>query len=249
MRGKFFVLMALLALCGCTPEESEANKGPRPLVMGTQPDFPPFEQLKGENGQEVTGLDIDIAKAIATKLGRPLKIEQVKFEELTKYLVEGKIDMAVSGMTITPKRALQVDFSDPYYKATQVLIVRADFPEPASKDELKGKKIATQLGTTGNSAAESITGPVNVVPFTTCFEAIIEVKTKKMDYLILDEQPSLNFIRQNPDLKIVRLDFADEFYGIAVQKGADGLLAQINQALAEIHADGTYERLVAQHIR
>lgn len=250
MRRFLIASVALAAiLAGCSSEDSKQPAGPKPLVMGTQPDFPPFEHLGGASGEDVIGFDVDVAKAIAAKLGRPLQIEQLKFDALIPALNAGKIDMAVSGMTITDERAKNVEFTDPYYKATQVLIVRSDFAAPKSKEELKGKKIAVQLGTTGNSTAEALTGPANVVPFTTCFEAVIEVKTKKMDYLVLDEQPSMNFVKQNADLQLVRLDFADEFYGIALKKGATDLRAQINKALAELQADGTYDKLIAQHMK
>ncbi len=249
MRRIALILTALALFNACSSEKAEENKGPAPLVMGTQPDFPPFEHLGGVDGQQVIGFDAEIAKAIAAKLGRPLRIEQLKFDALIPALDAGKIDVAISGMTITPERAKNVEFSSPYYKATQVLIVRADFAEPKTKDELKGKKIAVQLGTTGNSTADGITGAGNTVPFTTCFEAVIELKTKKVDYVILDEQPSLNFVKQNSDLKLVRLDFADEFYGIAIKKGNTALRDQIDKAIAELRADGTYDKLVAEYIK
>jgi len=243
------VLSVAALLVGCSSEEQAKPTGPKPLVMGTQPDFPPFEQLGGADGQQVVGFDVEVVKLIAAKLGRPVRIEQLKFDALIPALDAGKIDIAVSGMTITPERARNVEFSEPYYKATQVLVLRSDFQAPTSKDELKGKKIAVQLGTTGNSTAEGLTGAANVVPFTTCFEAVIEVKTKKLDYLILDEQPAQNFVKQNPDLKLVRLDFADEFYGIALKKGQVELRDQINKALAEMRADGTFDRLVNEYIK
>ena len=231
-------LAALLAACG----KKDTTKY---LVMGTNAEFPPFETRGGANGSEVVGFDVEVARAIAAKAGLPLKIEDMKFDSLLPALDAGKVDMVLAGMTITPDRAKNVDFSDPYYKATQVVLIRKGDPVPTSKEDLKGRTISVQLGTTGDGAAAEIAGQENVRQFTSMIDAVVELMNSKVDFTVLDEQPAINFQKKNPaDLELVRLAFDDEYYGVAVKKGNAELLAQINEALAEIAAGGRYDRFV-----
>lgn len=233
-------LVGLLAACG----KKEATKY---LVMGTNAEFPPFETRGGDGGQDVVGFDVEMAKAIAAKVGLPLKIEEMKFDSLLPALSGGKVDMVLAGMTINEERRQNVDFSTPYYKATQVVLIRKGDPVPATKEDLKGKKIAVQLGTTGDGAAVEIVGQENVRQFTSTMDAVVELMNSKVDFVIIDEQPAIQFQKKNSqDLELVRLAFDDEFYGVAVKKGNTELLDQINEALAEIVADGRYEQFVNQ---
>jgi arginine/lysine/histidine transporter system substrate-binding protein len=232
-------LVALLAACG----KKDATKY---LVMGTNAEFPPFETRGGANGSDVVGFDVEVAKAIAAKVGLPLKIEEMKFDSLLPALSAGKVDLVLAGMTITPDRAQNVDFSAPYYKATQVVLVLSGSAVPETKEQLKGMKIAVQLGTTGDSAAVEIAGQENVRQFTSTMDAVVELMNSKVDAVVIDEQPALQFLKKNPELMLARLAFDDEFYGVAVKKGNAELLAQINAALAEIQADGRYEQFVDQ---
>ena len=232
-------LVALLAACG----KKEATKY---LVMGTNAEFPPFETRGGEGGQEVVGFDVEVAKAIAAKVGLPLKVEDMKFDSLLPALSGGKVDMVLAGMTINPERAQNVDFSAPYYKATQVVLILAGSPVPQSKEDLKGLKIAVQLGTTGDGVATEITGQENVRQFTSTMDAVVELMNSKVDAVVIDEQPALQFAKKNPELMLNRVAFDDEFYGVAVKKGNAELLAKVNEALAEIAADGRYDQFVDQ---
>ena len=232
-------VVALFSACG-------KKDGTRYLVMGTNAEFPPFETRGGEGGAEVVGFDVEVAKAIAAKVGLPLKVEDMKFDSLLPALSAGKVDLVLAGMTITPERAQNVDFSVPYYKATQVVLILAGGPVPATKEELKGLKIAVQLGTTGDGLAAEITGQENVRQFTSAMDAVVEMMNSKVDAVIIDEQPALQFAEKNPELMLVRLAFDDEFYGVAVKKGNAELLAKVNEALAEIAADGRYDQFVDQ---
>ncbi len=232
-------MVALVAGCG---KKDEA----RVLVMGTNAEFPPFETRGGADGTEVVGFDVEVARAIAAKAGLPLRIEDMKFDSLLPALNAGKVDLVLAGMTITEERARNVDFSEPYYKATQVVLVRADSAVPESKEALKGQVIAVQLGTTGDGMAAEITGQENVRQFTSAMDAVVELMNRKVEAVIIDEQPALQFVKKNPGLVLVRLAFDDEFYGVAVKKGNAELLAKVNEALAEIAADGRYEQFVNQ---
>ncbi len=240
--GSLTILAVAVLLAACGQKDTTKY-----LVMGTNAEFPPFETLGGTDGSEVVGFDVEVAKAIAAKVGLPLKIEDMKFDSLLPALGAGKVDMVLAGMTINEERRQNVDFSAPYYKATQVVLVPADSGfVPASKDDLKGKIIAVQLGTTGDGVAAEITGQDNVRPFTSAMDAVVELTNKKVDCVVIDEQPALQFAKKNPQLSLIRLAFDDEFYGVAVKKGNAELLAKINEALAEIAADGRYDRFVEQ---
>ena len=232
-------MAALLAACG----KKDAAKY---LVMGTNAEFPPFETRGGANGSEVVGFDVEVAKAIAAKVGLPLKIEDMKFDSLLPALSAGKVDLVLAGMTITPERAQNVDFSSPYYKATQVVLILAGSPVPQSKEDLKGVKIAVQLGTTGDGAAVEIAGQENVSEFTSAMDAVVELMNSKVECVVIDEQPALQFLKKNPELMLARPEFDDEFYGVAVKKGNAELLAKVNEALAEISSDGRYDQFVDQ---
>ena len=232
---------AVLVLAACGRKDTTKY-----LVMGTNAEFPPFETRGGEGGSEVVGFDVEVARAIAAKIGLPLKIEDMKFDSLLPALAAGKVDLVLAGMTITEERRQNVDFSIPYYKATQVVLIRKGDPVPQAKEELKGRKIAVQLGTTGDGVAAEITGQENVRQFTSAMDAVVELMNSKVDAVIIDEQPALNFAKINPELELVRLAFDDEFYGIAVRKGNAELLAKINETLGEISADGRYDQFVNQ---
>ncbi|WP_020611049.1 basic amino acid ABC transporter substrate-binding protein [Sediminispirochaeta bajacaliforniensis] len=236
-------LVALLSvLSGCQKKNE--------LVMGTNAAFPPFEYIGGADGNAVVGFDVEIAKAIAEKAGKTLRIEDMEFDSLLTALNADKIDFAIAGMTITDEREKSVDFSDPYYEATQAVIVRKADNPISTKDDLNGKKISVQLGTTGNEIAKEFTDDSNIVAFNTGFEAIMELKNGKVDAMIIDEQPAQNFIRQNSDLEIVSLDFDPEYYGIAVKEGKSSeLLPIINATLKELKANGTYDKLLSEYMK
>lgn len=219
------------------------------IVMGTNAAFPPFEYIGGASGNDVVGFDVEIAKAIAAKAGKTLKIEDMEFDSLLTALQADKIDMAIAGMTITEKRKESVDFSSPYYEATQAVILKADNASIAVLDDLKEKKIAVQLGTTGNEVAKKYTKDESIVAFNTGFEAVMELKNGKVDCVIIDEQPAQNFVKKNPDLKVVKMAFDPEFYGIAVKKGNAQLLATINATLAELKSSGAYDAIVSEYIK
>ena len=217
------------------------------LIMGTNALFPPFEYVGGPSGNEYMGLDIDIAKQIASDSGKTLKIENMKFDSLIMALNAGKIDFIASGMTITPERQASVDFSTPYYEATQVVITHKSDTSINSVADLQGKNIAVQLGATGDIMAQKYTN--NVAAFNSGFEAIMELKNNKVDLVLFDSQPAANFMQQNPNLKIQSLQFEAEFYGLAVSKQNPQLLKQINTSLANMQADGQYDALITKYMK
>ncbi|CAH0533211.1 Arginine-binding extracellular protein ArtP [Vibrio stylophorae] len=231
---------AVLTMSGC-------GKSDDVLVVGTNAAFPPFEYVGGVNGDEIKGFDIDLAEQIAKDAGKTLKIENIKFDSLIVALNSGKIDMIASGMTITPERQANVDFSTAYYEATQVVLVNQDNDSITSVDDLKDKHIAVQLGSTGDLMAKKLSNKVTA--FNTGFEAVMELKNSKVDLVLFDSEPAASFLKKNPQLKMIELDFTPEFYGLAVAKGNTELLNSINQTLQTMKQNGQYDALVAKHMK
>lgn len=233
-------LTATLLLAGCGKSEDV-------LVVGTNAAFPPFEYVGGQSGDEIKGFDIELAKQIAKDAGKTLKVENMKFDSLIVALNSGKIDFIASGMTITPERQASVNFSEPYYEATQVLLVNKDNDTIHTLDDIKDKHFAVQLGSTADIMSKKYTQ--NVTAFNTGFEAIMELKNGKVDLVLFDSEPAANYLAKNPDLKLIKLDFPAEFYGFAVSKQQPELLNSINHTLKNLKASGQYQALVSAHIK
>lgn len=240
--GIALLLIAVLSAFGCSAKKDV-------IIMGTNATFPPFEFIGGAEGDEVVGFDIEIAKEIAKDLGLELRIEDMEFDTLLTALNADKVDFVIAGMTINPTRAESVNFSDPYYEATQAVMIRKGSDAVASLEELKGKKISVQLGTTGNDLASEYTSEANISAFNSGFEAVMELKNGKVDCLIIDQQPALSYLSKNPELEILSLDFEPEYYGIASKKGDDELQASINKTLARLKSSGKYDEFLGQYIQ
>lgn len=256
------VLMFLtsVAFLGCDTENGEdiepagngdsdttddvADTGEREeLVMGTNADFPPFEFIDDNN--EVAGFDVDLAKEIADILNMDLKIENMDFDGLVAAVSTGMIDMAVAAMTITEERKEQVNFSDAYIEAGQVIVVREDYDDIEGADDLTDKKVAAQLGTTGAIEAENL-GVTDLVQFTKITEVFMELAQGKVDAVVVDAPVANLFMNQQDGLKIVGDMLSAESYGIAVSKENTELLNGINDALSQIKESGKYDELLAK---
>ncbi|QYK00884.1 basic amino acid ABC transporter substrate-binding protein [Shewanella psychrotolerans] len=235
-----FAFITALGLTGC-------GKPQDVLVVGTNASFPPFEYVGGTSGDEIKGFDIDLARQIAKDAGKTLKIENMKFDSLIVALNSGKIDFIASGMTITPEREASVNFSAPYYEATQVVLVNKDDDSIHTIEDLTGKHFAVQLGSTADMMAKQYTQEITA--FNTGFEAIMELKNGKVDLVLFDSEPAANYLEKNPDLKLINLAFPPEFYGFAVAKTQPELLSSINNTLIKMNKNGEYQALVSQHIK
>lgn len=214
---------------------------PRPLVAGTHADFPPFESREGG---EIAGFDVDLARAVAEAAGRRLKVEHREFNELLPALEAGGVDLVVAAMGITAERRAAADFSAPYYRATQVVLIRKGEPVPVSQEDLRGRRIGAQLGTPGAAAAAEYTAEENLRRAASPLAAVVDLMNSQVDVVILDEEPAIRFEQKNPELQLVRLGFAEEVYGVAVRRGDAELLGTVNRVLAEMAADGRHARLV-----
>ena len=226
-----------LAACGSKEEEKET------LVMATNAEFPPYEYYEGD---DIVGIDAEIAAAIADELGMELKIEDMAFDSIIAAVSSGKADMGAAGMTVTPDREENVNFTDTYAHATQVIIVKED-SEIASPDDLTGKKVGVQLGTTGDIYAEDIED-VSVERYPKGFEAVQALTQGKIDAVVIDGEPAKEFVKDAEGLKILDEAFTEEDYAIAVAKDNTELLEKINDALANLKESGKLDEIVAKYI-
>lgn len=232
-------MMATTLFTGCGSSSTESEK----IIMGTNATFPPFESVEGG---EIVGFDVEIAELIANKLGKELVIEDMEFGTLLVAVNTGKVDFVAAGMTATEEREKQVDFSDKYFKSKQVIIVNEGDTAIAGPEDLVGKKVGVQLGTTGDLFSSGTEG-VEVVRFDKAALAVMDLKNNKIDAVIVDEEPAKKIAANQQGVTLLEAPFIEEEYAIAVKKGNTELLDEINQVLDDMKADGTYDALYEKY--
>lgn len=244
------VTACVFSMAACGSKEKEADKSDsgdaakkETLIMATNAEFPPYEYHEGD---KVVGIDADIAAAVAEELGMELKIEDMAFDSIITAVNSGKADIGAAGMTVTEDRLENVDFTDTYATATQVIIVKED-SAIAGPDDLTGKKIGVQLGTTGDLYADDIED-AEVERYNKGFEAVQAVQQGKIDAVVIDGEPAKEFVKEAEGLKILDEAFTEEEYAIAVKKGNDELKENINKALATLKDSGKLDEIVAKYI-
>jgi len=240
--GLMLVVVLLLSISLSFAQSLTEIKKRGKLLVGTEPTFPPFEFVDEKN--QVVGFDVDIANELAKRLGVKLEIVNLPFDSLIPALQQGKIDMIIAGMTITAERAKVVDFSKAYFEANQAIVVRKDGKfEPKKLEELVGKKVAVQLGTTGDLVVTEING-ITVVRFQKFTDAFLELQNGRVDAVVLDEAPAKAYVKKFPKFSISVVVDTGETYGIAVRKGNRELLNFVNQTLDILKSSGTYGKLI-----
>ena len=216
------------------------------LRVGTHPTFAPFEFLDSKT-REYVGFDIDMINEIGKRAGMDVKLVNMGFDGLIPALMTGSIDIAASGITITEERKKKVDFCDPYYRAGQGMMVKAG-NETKFKDvkSLEGRTVAVQIGTTGAEFAKTIKD-AKIKAFNTSAEAFMDLRMGGADAVITDRPVIGYFIVKNPraakGLVQVPVTLDTEFFGYALKKGNTELLKKVNDALASMKADGTYDKI------
>ena len=264
-------LMLITLCCGF----ASCNKDDNVLVMATNAAFPPYEYVEGG---KFVGIDVEIAQAIADKLGMELQIEDVEFGSIIGGVVEGKYDMGMAGMTVTEERKQSVNFSNTYATGIQVIIVKdgssitslddifefnADGDPVALKDA--NIKVGVQQDTTGDIYSSSdISGwgfcdveedgtitTDRVVRYKTGADAVEALKTDKVNMVIIDNEPAKSFVAANDGIHILEGDneYAVEDYAICIAKENTELLDKINKALDELKKDGTIDKIVSKYIK
>jgi polar amino acid transport system substrate-binding protein len=214
------------------------------LTMGTNAAFPPYEYYEGE---DIVGIDADIAAAIADKLGLQLEIVDMDFGSLIAAVQSGKIDVSLAGMTVNEERLENVNFSTSYATGVQVIIV-PEGSDITSPDDLEGKLIGVQENTTGHIYCADDYGEENVVAYTNGATAVQALLQGQVDCVVIDNEPAKSFVAANDGLVILDTEYVTEDYAIAVAKDNDALLDAINAALDELTQDGTIQGILDQYI-
>lgn len=218
---------------------------PGKLIMSTNAAFPPYEMTTDFG--EFEGIDIETAQAIADKLGLELQIDDMDFDAALLAVQQGKSDMVMAGVTVTDERQNVMDFTDSYATGIQSIIVKED-SDIASVDDLAGKKIGTQRGTTGYLYCSDDFGDENVVAYDDGLTAVQMLNNGQVDCVVIDNAPAKEFIAANPGLKLLDTAYVEESYAIGVGKGNTELKDAINTALEELKADGTLQAIVDKYI-
>ena len=253
MKKLFAMLLAVvmvLSLASCGQKKGMTIEEGT-LIMATNAEFPPYEYMENN---EVKGIDAEIAQAIADKLGLELRIENMEFDSIISSVKEGKADIALAGMTVTPERLEEVNFSTPYATGVQVVIVTEDSPITTVDDlfaEGANHTIGVQLTTTGDLYATwdiEDEGLGTVDRYNKGADAVMALKSGKVDCVIIDNEPAKAFVAANDGLKILDTEYAVEDYAIAMNKNNTELTTAVENALQELIADGTVQAIVEKFI-
>lgn len=265
------VLLALtlvFALCACGQSAAKTTASAAPsasasaapaavktveagkLHMATNAAFPPYEMTSDKGGFE--GIDVEIATAIAKKLNLELVVDDMDFSSVITSVQSGKADIAMAGLTVTDERKQNVNFTDSYANGVQVVIVKQG-SDIKTIDDLNGKMIGTQEGTTGYmycsaDPAEGGYGEDHVIAYTNGATAIQALLGGKVDCVVIDSQPAQEYVKANPTLTILSTDFTNEDYAIGVSKDNAALLTAVNSALNELIKDGTVKTIIEKYI-
>ncbi len=238
LSSAFLLCIALVLVIGTT-----AAVGAKPVLrVGTSADFPPFEYQDEKTGAYL-GFDIDLIRAVGAAAGMDVQIVNTAWDGLIPGLLTGNYDCIISAMTITDERLKAVAFSDPYFSAGQVIVTRVKDASIMSVQELEGKKISVQIGTTGDLAASDIKG-ATVKRFNMAPDAIQEVRNGGVAACIIDLAVAAEIAKEYKDIRFGE-PFTMEYYGIAIRKNNANLIKAINRGLASIKASGEYDKIYA----
>lgn len=235
-------MVVSLAACGAK-EETAGEVAKEKLIMATNAEFPPYEYREGD---QIVGIDADIAAAIAEELGMELVIEDMAFDSIIAAVTTGKADIGVAGMTVSEDRLESVNFSTPYTQAAQVIIVKED-SDIATPEDLTGKSVGVQLGTTGDIYCDDIEN-ATVERYSKGFEAVQALIQGKIDAVMIDREPALVFVEENEGIKVVDEEFTVEDYAIAIAKDNTELLEKVNAALKNLEESGKLAEIKAKYI-
>lgn len=221
------------------------------LIMSTNAQFPPYEMVaddgKGYEGTGFEGIDVELAYALAQKLGLELVVDDMDFDSALAAVQQGKSDVVLAGVTVNPEREVNMSFTDSYANGVQVVIV----PEGSSIksiDDLKGKMIGTQRGTTGYIYCTGDYGEDHVTAFDDGATAVQNLVAGKVDAVVIDSAPAQEYVKANAGLKILDTEYTNEDYAIGVGKSNTALLSALNTALSELKADGTVQSILDKYI-
>ena len=231
------VLCLSLAACGAKGATLADVKEAGKITVATSPDFPPFESLENN---EVVGIEVEIMKLIAKDLGVEIEFVQMDFDSVLAGIQSAKYDCAMSGITVTPKREKNMLFTNPYYNAAQVIVVKAD-SAIKGKADLKDKTVSVQTGTTAESGCQD--EKIATQAFAANADAKAALTTGKVDAWVVDNLTAIQMVEEADGLTILEEKMTEEPYAFAFAKGSEDLVAEINKSLIKLIDDGTVEKI------
>ncbi len=242
MKKKLIILsLILLLITGCSKKENK-------LVLVTEAGFAPYEYY--QDG-EIVGVDIDIAKYIADSLGLELEVKDVAFDSIINEVKTGKADIGAAGISYSEERAKQVDFTINYATSKQVVIVKNDSTITNIQDlnNIKNLKVAVQLGTVADTYITDNYKNATITRQKKVLAAIQDLKTNKVDCVVLDELPAKEMLKEYNDLKILSDPLFEDNYGMVVKKGNEELLNSVNQTLEKLKNEGKIDEYIINHTK
>lgn len=231
--------LTVTLLAGCAKKDDT-------LIVGTEAGFKPYEYMEGD---QLVGVDMDIAQAIADKMGKKLEIQNMDFDGALLAVQQGKIDFVAAGVSVSEERKQKMDFSINYVDSTEVIVVNASTPAvaAASDDDLAGKVIGVQQGNIADFYVESNIDAKEIKRYTKFAQAAEDLKNAKIDCIVMDQYPAEELVKANPELSILDGSLFEDKYAIAVKKGNKELLDQINSVIQELKDNGKIEEFTAKH--
>ena len=236
MKKAIILIMLLITLGGCNKKSNE-------LIMVTEAGFAPYEYY--ENGK-IVGVDVDIAREIAKYLGKELVVKDIAFDSIINEVKTGKADFGAAGISYSDDRAKNVDFSINYSVSKQVVIVKND-SSIKNINEISNKKIAVQLGSIADTYVTENYKDANIVRQKKYLAAIEDLKTGKVDCVVMDELPASEIVASNDGIKILSGALTNDSYGMIVKKGNKELLDAINKVLENLKSEGKIDEYIINH--
>ena len=236
--------LLLLSMAACSGGDKGMTIEKGKLIMSTNAEFPPYEMTTDDGG--FAGIDIEIAQAIAEKLGLELVIDDMDFNAALLAVQQGKSDMVMAGVTVDPDRQKVMDFSNSYATGVQVIIVKED--SNVTADTLGDFVIGTQKGTTSDIYCSDDFGAEHVTTYDSSITAVQALINGQVDCVVVDNAPAQELVKANPGLKILETEYITENYAIGFNKGNTQLQEAVNKALAELTADGTIQKIIDKYI-
>ena len=237
MKRLGLIIFIMILMCGCT------KKNENQLVMVTEAGFAPYEYY--ENG-EVVGVDVDIAREIAKYLGKKLVVKDIAFDSIINEVKTGKADFGAAGISYSDDRAKNADFSINYAVSKQVVIVNNN-SSITNVNGISNKKIAVQLGSIADTFVTEKYKSANVVRQKKYLAAIEDLKTGKVDCVVMDELPAKEIVSKNEGIKILDGSLTNDSYGMVVKKGNKELLDAINMVLQKLKDEGKIDEFIIKH--
>ena len=245
------MVCAMLTACGGKKEAGLKTVESGKLIMATNAAFPPYEFIEGN---EIVGIDAEIAAAIAKKLNLELQIDDMEFDSIIESVKGGKADMGLAGMTVTPERQEVINFTSSYATGVQVVIV-TEGSSVTSVDDLFADGANTIIGVQRNTTGDLYTtwdledeGKATIERYSKGADAVQALKTGKVDCVVIDNEPAKAFVASVEGLVILETEYITENYAAAMSKDNEALYTAVNAALEELIADGTVQGIIDKYI-